>query len=277
MEEERKNALILLKTKNTIMKKILIILLCLPMIGFGQQTYVPDDNFEQALINLGYDTILDNYVLTSNINSITDLNVNNSNISDMTGIADFTALTQLYCGLNNLTTLDVNSNLNLTVLGCEYNQLTNLSFDLISNLEQLNCIGNLLTSLDLSNQTKLHFLLCSDNNLSSLDMRNGNNHVMKPWNEAGVTHTPFGVLSNPDLTCIDVDNTWFSNNWWSPYCDNQANFSYDCLINSIEDINTYKALKKITNVLGEEISVITNTPLFYIYDDGTVEKKIIIE
>ena len=37
------------------MKKILIILLCLPMIGFGQQTYVPDDEFEQMLINQGYD------------------------------------------------------------------------------------------------------------------------------------------------------------------------------------------------------------------------------
>jgi hypothetical protein len=28
------------------MKKLLLILLCLPMIGFGQLTYVPDDNFE---------------------------------------------------------------------------------------------------------------------------------------------------------------------------------------------------------------------------------------
>ena len=30
------------------MKKLLLILLCLPMIGFGQhvKTYVPDDNFE---------------------------------------------------------------------------------------------------------------------------------------------------------------------------------------------------------------------------------------
>ena len=28
------------------MKKILLILLCLPVIGLGQQTYVPDDNFE---------------------------------------------------------------------------------------------------------------------------------------------------------------------------------------------------------------------------------------
>ena len=31
------------------MKKLLLILFCLPMIGFGQLTYVPDDNFEAYL------------------------------------------------------------------------------------------------------------------------------------------------------------------------------------------------------------------------------------
>ena len=33
-------------------------------------TYVPDDGFEQYLIDSGYDDILDDYVLTNNINSI---------------------------------------------------------------------------------------------------------------------------------------------------------------------------------------------------------------
>jgi len=32
-------------------------------------TYVPDNNFEQALIDLGYDTALDDFVLTANINT----------------------------------------------------------------------------------------------------------------------------------------------------------------------------------------------------------------
>jgi len=34
---------------------------------------------------------------------------------------------------------------------------------------------------------------------------------------------------------------------------------------------------KIIDVLGREIKAIKNTPLFFIYDDGTVEKRIIIE
>ena len=60
-------------------------------------TYVPDDNFEQALINLGYDNVLDDYVITANINTVTYLNVSFSNIVDLTGIEDFTALTSLHC------------------------------------------------------------------------------------------------------------------------------------------------------------------------------------
>ena len=34
---------------------------------------------------------------------------------------------------------------------------------------------------------------------------------------------------------------------------------------------------KITDLLGREIKEKKNQPLFYIYDDGTVEKKIILE
>ena len=41
--------------------------------------------------------------------------------------------------------------------------------------------------------------------------------------------------------------------------------------------NKNKVLIKITNVLGESTRPVSNTPLFYIYDDGTVEKKIIIK
>ena len=41
--------------------------------------------------------------------------------------------------------------------------------------------------------------------------------------------------------------------------------------------NTSKTLIKITDVLGKEMSYRKNTPLFYIYNDGSVEKKIIIE
>jgi Leucine-rich repeat (LRR) protein len=89
-------------------------------------TYIPDYYFEQSLIQLGYDNIMDNFVLTSNIDHIESLVVNSYNIYNLTGIEDFTALTSLHCIDNQLTSLDVSNNTNLTELACSYNQLTSL-------------------------------------------------------------------------------------------------------------------------------------------------------
>ena len=49
------------------------------------------------------------------------------------------------------------------------------------------------------------------------------------------------------------------------------------IISSIEEINNNKILKKITDIFGRETTEKHNIPLFYIYDDGTVEKRISID
>jgi len=60
--------------------KLLVVamLLCFAM-SYSQKTHVPDDNFEQALIDLGYDDVLDDYVVTSTINAVTNLDVSINN------------------------------------------------------------------------------------------------------------------------------------------------------------------------------------------------------
>ncbi|TCP23701.1 hypothetical protein EV195_108174 [Tenacibaculum skagerrakense] len=79
------------------MRNKLLILSCFLSISFwAQNTYVPDDNFEQALIDLGYDNVLDDYVLTSNITNVTSLQISNKGIQDLTGIESFTSLQQLF-------------------------------------------------------------------------------------------------------------------------------------------------------------------------------------
>jgi len=45
---------------------------------------------------------------------------------------------------------------------------------------------------------------------------------------------------------------------------------------AIKEHTTNKELLKVTDLLGRETKG-TNQPLFYIYDDGTVEKRIVIE
>ena len=50
-----------------------------------------------------------------------------------------------------------------------------------------------------------------------------------------------------------------------------------CGVSVIEEHTTTKELLKITDILGRELKGTKNKLLFYIYDDGTVEKRIIIE
>jgi len=55
------------------------------------------------------------------------------------------------------------------------------------------------------------------------------------------------------------------------------NLLVNIILSSIEEVNNTKKLNRITDVLGKKIEGNNNALLFYIYDDGTVEKRITIE
>jgi len=174
---------------------------CSPEVGY---THVPDNNFEQALITLGYDNFLDDYVLTANINTVTSLNVSGGNISDLTGIEDFTALTTLYCYNNQLTSLDVSNATALDYLNCGINQLTSLDVSNNTALTTLYCYNNQLTSLDVSNNTALDYLYCPNNQLTSLDV--SNNTALDYLNCGGNQLTSLDVSNNTALTQLSCYN-----------------------------------------------------------------------
>ncbi|MBL1279425.1 MAG: hypothetical protein COA33_004100 [Fluviicola sp.] len=153
------------------MKNLLII----AMFPFGfmnaQMTAIPDVNFEYELIQQGYDTgVPDGFVPTINIATITTLNVNGSNISDLTGIQDFSALTTLECAINQLTSLNLSQNTFLTYLECSVNQLTNINLTQNTALTFISCYLNALTSIDISQNVELIELSCGTNQLVSLDV-----------------------------------------------------------------------------------------------------------
>ncbi|WP_456377875.1 T9SS type A sorting domain-containing protein [Lutibacter sp.] len=224
-------------------KTITLLTILITTTFFAQQTYVPDDNFEQALIDLGYDSgALDNFVPTANISGITTLDVSNKNIADLTGIQDFTALVTLNCENNsiqnlNLTTLtnlenlycshnllsnyiDVSQNTALKILYCGYNSLS--IFDLSQNLalEKLSCYVNQLVTLDVSANSALVSLKCQSNQLTELNVKNGAN--------TNIPNANFIATNNPNLTCIEVDDAaWSTTNWTN--IDTTANFSGHCI------------------------------------------------
>ena len=74
---------------------------------------------------------------------------------------------------------------------------------------------------------------------------------------------------------LEIINDWHSGGPTYTSCSFPINFTSTGLseISNFSD----KRLIKVTDILGREVSEQRNTPLFYIYNDGTLEKRIIIE
>ena len=167
------------------MKK-LILLLFITLVSFGQTptTFIPDDAFEQALIDLGYDDELDDYVITQNIDAVTTLEIGWKGISDLTGIEDFQNLIYLDARSNQLNSINISSNVSLETLLIsntliptqDYNQISYLELSNNINLKRLEIRDNNLSEIDLSNNTNLEELHIGNyhsyegNNISSIDL-----------------------------------------------------------------------------------------------------------
>ena len=67
----------------------------------------------------------------------------------------------------------------------------------------------------------------------------------------------------------------YRNNLWS--AANLIEVGCQSVIAVQPEIIKDRTLLKIIDILGRETKPTINLPLFYIYEDGTVEKKIIIE
>lgn len=164
-----------------------------PASGFPGDTVIhfPDPGFEAAVRELIGKPKGD--IIVSDVAGITELDVDENNITDLTGIEYFTALEVLSCAENQLTALDVSHNPALIMLSCGYNQLTTLDVSQNPVLEELACGGNQLTTLDVSQNTALKRLFCGGNQLTTLDV--SHNTVLE---ELGCAHN--------QLTTLDISH-----------------------------------------------------------------------
>jgi hypothetical protein len=201
-----------------------------------------------------------------------DIHLENNQLTSI-DLSQCSNLDELYISNNNLTSLDISANLSLDILACRNNQLTSLDLSSNNGLKTLAVSNNQLTQLNLSNLPQLEAFACDSNELTCLNANNLNNVNM------GIL-----ALNNPNLTCIKVDDAdWAAVNW-SPFFDSQASFSEDCGNDcngslSITNLNTAnsKNLIKTIDLIGRETTFKLNTPIIEIYDDGSTQKKIVVE
>ncbi len=263
------------------MKKTFLLFGLLAFFAYKNQAQttvtIPDTNFKNYLINnISINTNSDNEIQVSEANSYTGtIDCFNLSINDMTGIEYFINLTQLKFTYNQVSSIDLSSNTKLLLLYCDNNQLTQLDLSSNTDLYNLSCFQNNITSLDLSNNINLGKLQCSSNNIDSLNLSaninltkilcnsnslhylnvaNGNNSSI-PWID-------FDAQWNPNLTCVQVDDTVYSNLNWNNRIDLHCTYSLNCSQNnSILTENLNQSINIYPNPFSKQTILQTNTPL----------------
>ena len=131
----------------------------------------PDENFRAAVCYLLRAEEGDT-VPAERFAKVEELELQRLWLNDLKGIEYFTALRQLDCRDNLLTSIDVSKNTALENLECGYNLLTAIDVTHNKQLSGLGCSYNQLTAIDVSNNPELVYLLCNENNLESIDVSN---------------------------------------------------------------------------------------------------------
>ncbi len=136
------------------------------------ESYTWDENGRLTEIDWWYSG-LQGTLSIDGLTALTDLDCSDNQLSSL-DVSNCTALTCLYCSDNQLSSLGVSNCTALTDLQCSENQLSSLDVSNCTALISLYCSGNQLSSLGLSTRTNknLSFLYCYGNQLSSLDVSN---------------------------------------------------------------------------------------------------------
>ena len=157
-------------------------------------TNFPDGAFRQYVAD-NFDKDKDGALNQTERNAVKEIEISNSGCTSLQGLKYFSKLTDLLCGDNNLTELDVSENPELGLLICYNNSLTSLNLNKNTKLRSLNCNNNKLTVLDLRENKSLSWLRCKNNCLTSLDLRNN-----PQIGDLQVGSQRYQILANDDRT-----------------------------------------------------------------------------
>tara|TARA_B110000211_G_C14068973_1_gene549037 strand:+ start:572 stop:1831 length:1260 start_codon:yes stop_codon:yes gene_type:complete len=232
-------------------------------------TYISID--ENSIATIDFSQNLEMTNLTCDENSLTSLDLSkNTKITNLNagdnpvGTLDLTKNTALkFVTIPDmgLSSIDLSQNTAMIHFLAYRNVLTSLDVQYNLALSKITIWQNNLTELDVSMLPNLSSLSVATNSLTSLNLKNGNNTKMQ------YTHS-FNASSNPNLTCIQVDDTSYSNNAW-PNLDSTASFMEDCsMITGVADNNYYQEVKIFPNPSNGAFSINANggINLIQVYD-----------
>ncbi|MCK8482037.1 DUF7619 domain-containing protein [Psychroserpens algicola] len=222
--------------------RLLIVLFVFSFLNVNSQILdIPDANFKAVLLeadvtnsiagdsngnNIKIDSNNDGEIQLSEAQAVYELTVINADIQSLDGIGNFTQLTYLNCGGNNLSELDVSSNMNLLYLNCSGTYISQLDLSANVNLEILFALECSISTVNLTNNVNLRGFHLGYNNLQSIDISqnlqlesiflNGNNITnfelpqnidLLDCNLAGLPLESLDLSAYPNLRYLNCDTT----------------------------------------------------------------------
>ncbi|MFA7650554.1 MAG: T9SS type A sorting domain-containing protein [Flavobacteriaceae bacterium] len=279
------------------MKNILYILFFIVVSykATAQITYIPDPAFEQALIDLEIDSdeVINGQVLTSDVENVTELEIfgyDYFELSDLTGIQDFTSLEKLSITFSEITELDVSQNLQLKELDCSSNELTSLDVSSNTLLEKLYCgnygidVGpfNMIEEIDLSNNPNIYDFNAFDMFLKKINLKNGNNNSnmsidvsIFPWGMDEPDYDPYEIKNT---VCIEVDDEDLAQNNQYPYSEWNITHGGHVAVHFTDNVeacalNTQSFTQNKISIYPNPVSDM----LYFETADSVIEKAIIFD
>ena len=198
----------------------------------------PDANFKAKLLQanatngialnmneypVSIDTNNNGEIEVSEVQNIKSLNVNNSGISTLDGISNFTNLKWLQCANNLLTEIAIDDAIIIQTLIAHHNTISSISVNFLDSLEEVDLSYNNLTSFVAENFTSHEGFNLNNNQLTTLVLHN-------------VSMVNFNVSYNNLSQIQFIGDVWFfnsanfSHNQFTLLNLTQAKFSYDSLI-----------------------------------------------
>ena len=179
------------------------------------KTTIPDPVFEQFLVNNNLDDVVDGEVVTENLLIVTNLILDDLNITDLSGIEDFPNLDNLWLQNTNLAFLDVSQNTLLKFLYFDNNNVTTIDVSNLTILEKLSFINNDIQEINIGSNPNLQILDIKGNPISELDVS---------------TNEELFTLETTDtnLNCIQVNEDQLGDipaNWVK---DDTTSYALDC-------------------------------------------------
>ena len=255
------------------MKKIVFIVITIVFGGSltAQITLIPDERFEEALIDLGIDSdgVVNGQVLTADVENLTFLNVDGEAIADLTGIEDFVSLEHLRADFNDIQELNVSTLINLKILECGQCFLTELDLSNNTQLEFLYLENegdvwpfNDFVYIDLSNNPNINAVAAQEMpNLQYINLNNGNNQEDMNL----VLYREYF----PESICIQVDDADAANSNQYPYSEwdvyGNTYYSDKCTLS----VPSYDfSIEMYPNPVEETLTLSSNLQIqeFFIYD-----------